>query len=85
MLRKDEGAVIVVSEAESDRSVWKVDRPKILLVIDRSLAGQALFAPESLLVGCGREVEGQTHPSLSVNLFPCDKLFLYVRSARAHS
>jgi|GEM_PF-5715543 len=46
-LRKDEGAVIVVSEAESDRSVWKVDRPKLLLAIDRSLQGKPYSLPKA--------------------------------------
>jgi len=46
-LRKDEGAVIVVSEAESDRSVWKVDRPKLLLVVDRSLQDKPYSLPKA--------------------------------------
>ena len=47
MLAKDEGAVIVVSEVESDRSVWKVDRPKLLLAIDRSLNGKPYALPKA--------------------------------------
>ena len=46
-LREDERAVIVVWEAESDRSVWKVDHSKLAIATNRCLQGKPYSLPKA--------------------------------------
>ncbi len=46
-LREDERAVIVVWEAESERSVWKVDHPKLATAIEKYLQGKPYSLPKA--------------------------------------
>lgn len=46
-LREDERGVIVVWEAESERSVWKVDHPKLAVAIEKCLRGKPYSLPKA--------------------------------------